>query len=231
MISWLARRAGRRVVWSRDTNPAVDPDVTTTMAFLAREGAEVEFYLLEVGIGIPTLMCIGFGDGRRWPGAVVGLGAHLSPRVAMRRAILEVAQVGPQLRTLASGGDIAIPCTPGEVRTLLDHALFYAPAERAVAFDWLRSTRHAVDVTELAEPTDLSLAECARRVEAAGVRVAVVDVTSPDVALGPFRVVRALAPGLQPLHIGAGFEHLANPRLKALASGGVVLNSDPHPLC
>ena len=150
---------------------------------------------------------------------------NLTPRKAMVLA----AGLGTRMRPLTDTTAKTLLTING--RTLLDHALFYAPAERAVAFDWLRSTPHAVDVTELAEPTDLSLAECARRVEAAGVRVAVVDVTSPDVALGPFRVVRALAPGLQPLHIGVGFEHLANPRLKALASGGGFLNSDPHPLC
>ena len=63
---------------------------------------------------------------------------------------------------------------------------------------------------------------------AAGVRVAFVDVTSPDVAGTGLRVVRALAARLQPLHCGYGLERLGNQRLLELGEG--PLNRDIHPM-
>jgi hypothetical protein len=60
-------------------------------------------------------------------------------------------------------------------------------------------------------------------------RVVIVDVTSPDVARIPMRVVRALGPNLQPIHCGFGLERMANPRLDALKRG--ELNCDIHPFC
>jgi ribosomal protein S12 methylthiotransferase accessory factor len=59
-------------------------------------------------------------------------------------------------------------------------------------------------------------------------RVAVVDVTSPDLRGTPFRVVRALGPDFQQIHFGHRLARLDNPRLWAVARDGI--NADPHPL-
>lgn len=71
-------------------------------------------------------------------------------------------------------------------------------------------------------------AECAAILAAEGVRVAIVDVTSPDVASSPFRVARALGENLQPIHFGHRLAQLANPRLARRAADG--FNPHPHPL-
>ena len=47
-----------------------------------------------------------------------------------------------------------------------------------------------------------------RSLEDAGVRVALVDVTSADVATGPFSVMRAVSPDLQPIWFGHGLERI-----------------------
>jgi ribosomal protein S12 methylthiotransferase accessory factor len=127
-------------------------------------------------------------------------------------------------------GERPIPGRPEEVRQPLDHALFYAPAERAASLDFLRAGRRsAVPLAALPAIASPPLAACAAVLAAADLRAVLVDVTSRDVAHSPFRVVRALAARLQPVHFGHGMERLANPRLHRLLRGR--MNPDPHPIC
>jgi hypothetical protein len=50
------------------------------------------------------------------------------------------------------------------------------------------------------------------------VRVALVDVTSADIAMSPFRVVRAVSPDLQPISFGYESNRLSVPHLAALGA-------------
>ena len=67
----------------------------------------------------------------------------------------------------------------------------------------------------------------AHRHWAAGVRVAVVDVTSADVATGPFRVARAVSPDLQPILYGYGLERIPVERIRRMKSSAVVPPINP----
>ena len=226
MLTWLCRRPGRRLI----VDNALEPGIRAVLQQLQECEAQIELYLLDVGLSIPTVVCLGLGDGQHWPGVTVGSAAHMSPRVAVYKAILEQGYSGSYLRRAMIGGAYPIPEQPEQVRTFFDHALFYMPAARAVACDFLRSGGGApLSLATLPEPTDISLEACTERLAAGGVRVALVDVTAPDVAQSPFRVVRALGTNMQPLHCGFGLERLANPRLRELLMGEV--NSDIHPLC
>ncbi|AUX45821.1 hypothetical protein SOCE26_073170 [Sorangium cellulosum] len=223
MISWLARRPGRRIL----PDDALDPEVQEIARQLEERGARIELYLLEAGIAVPTVMCVGYGDGKRWPGAVVSLAAHLSPRTAIKKAILEQGQICGYVFRLMTGEEVAIPERPEDVRTLEDHAVYYIPPSRAGAFTFLRAGA-TVTASQLEEPEEVSLSELTRRVQAAGLRVAIVDVTSPDLAATPFRVARALGPDFQQIHFGQHAAQLANPRLRSMAPHGI--NPDPHPM-
>ena len=66
------------------------------------------------------------------------------------------------------------------------------------------------------------------RLRAAQLRIAIADVTSPDLLQTPFRVARALGPNFQQIHFGHVLARLGNPRLHAMAPRGI--NPDPHPL-
>ena len=225
LLTWLARRPGQRVMLDGTVEPGVGEAIRQLEG---RRSARIEIYLLDMGLGIPTMACLAFGDGKNWPGATVALAAHADPRVALRKAVLEQGDVGPSIRRLWSEGRHPIPAQPGDVHTLEDHALYYAPPERARAFDFLRTGSAPVRLGALPEPEAVGPEECARRLAAAGVRVAIADVTSPDVATGPFRVARALGTHMQPIDFGHGLRRLDNPRLRALLTEGV--NPDPHPL-
>jgi hypothetical protein len=104
---------------------------------------------------------------------------------------------------------------------MLQHAAYYFPLGRAAAFDRLRSDAAPVALRDLvASDSNSSLESCAPELNAAGVRVALVDVTSADVATGPFTVVRAISPDLQPISYGYGFESqpIERIRIRGLAS-------------
>jgi ribosomal protein S12 methylthiotransferase accessory factor len=223
MISWLARLPGRRIL----LDDSVDAGTREVVRQLAEHGARTELYLVDVGLGVPTIVSVGFGDGRRWPGATVAMAAHLSPHTAIRKAILEQGHVGPYLRRLMVEGERTIPDRPEDVRTLDDHAFYYFPPSRAGAFGFL-GAGETTFAAHLEEPEDLSLGALVSRLRAAGRRIAVVDVTSPDLAASPFRIARALGPDFQQIHFGHVLGRLGNPRLLAMAPHGI--NPDPHPM-
>lgn len=226
LISWLARRPGRRLLLDR----AMDPGIDEVLGALRDCGAQIEFYLVDVGFSIPTAVCLALGCGKRWPGVTLGLGTDLSPGRAVRKAILELGQTGPYLRRLMLESEERIPQAPEQVKSFRDHALYYLPPERVAAFDFFRSSgEEPCRLGSLPEPSDRSLTMCIAHVAAAGVRMALVDVTAPDVALSPFRVVRAVGTNLQQVSYGWGLEHLGNPRLRTLLTGPT--NPHPHPLC
>jgi hypothetical protein len=103
---------------------------------------------------------------------------------------------------------------------MLDHAAFYFPADRASAFDRLRGGGDAVPLGSLLTwDGERSLEACAAALERAGVRVALVDVTSSDIATTPFRVVRAVSPDLQPISYGYGFERAPVERIRSRVLG------------
>lgn len=221
MISWLTRRPGRRIL----LDDSVDPGTREVARQLAERGVRLELYLVDAGLAVPAVVSVGFGDGRRWPGATVAMAAHLSPRTAIRKAVLEQGHVGPYLRMMIEKK--SIPDRPEDVRSLDDHALYYFPPSRAAAFAFL-GQGGVTSAADLEEPGDLSLRALVLRLRAAGLRVAVVDVTSPDLAGTPFRVARALGPDFQQIHFGHVLGRLGNPRLLAMAPGGI--NPDPHPM-
>lgn len=223
MMTWLRRLPARRIALD-----GLDAGSQEVVRQLGLCGCETRLYLLDAGIDIPAVACVGLGDGVRWPGATVSLAAHLSPGRAVRRAIVEQGHVGPYVRRLMLDGAHRVPDRAEAVRTLVDHALFYVPPERRPAIPFLADEAPPVALRDLPEPPEITMAECVRRLAAANVRAAVADVTSPDLAGGPFHVARALATHLQPIHFGHGLVQLGNPRLQP--GGGAGLNPHPHPL-
>ena len=226
MCTWLCQLPARRLV----LDSALEDGTLGIIREFEMHGMEVRLYLLNAGINIPVVLCVVLGDGKNWPGATIGLGAHDSPAVAARKAILEQALMGPALRREMLAGKRRIPRRPQDIRTPLDHSLYYLPKRRARAFDFLESREsHRVSLSELENKDVTSLNACVKRLKAAGVRVAIKDLTPADLSGEvPFCVVRALATLLQPIHFGFDLVRLRSPRLKRMMKSG--LNPHPHPL-
>jgi ribosomal protein S12 methylthiotransferase accessory factor len=226
MMTWLAQLPAIRLV----LDPALDPPTRSIVNEFEKREVEMRLYLLNTGIDIPVVLCLIKGDGENWPGATVGLGAHANPVVATRKAILEQVMVGPPLRREMLAGKRRIPTRTNQIKTPLDHALYYLPKGRARAFDFLDSRKHnTVSLSDLRRPKRISLDFYLKKLQAAEVRVAIKNLTPPDVAAEtPFRVVRALGTNLQAIHFGFGLTRAATRRLQRLAKNG--LNRRPHPL-
>ena len=225
MLTWRARLPGRRLLLDH-TVPASTREVVRQVA---ERGVDVELFLLDGGLDLPVVACLGLGDGVRWPGVAVGLGADWSACAAARKAVLEMAMIGPYISGLQADQPHRVPRMPAQVHTTTDHGLYYAPARRKRAVAFLsKDRRRALPMAALPEPRRPSLPAYARRLAAAGVRIALVDVTSSDLLDGPFRVVRAVGANVQPLDFGFNCERTASPRLTALLRGRA--NAQPHPL-
>ncbi|MGQ0838878.1 YcaO-like family protein [Actinokineospora sp.] len=211
MAAWLTGAKGRYV----ELDDTLDDDLRAIVAALTERGPTVEVYLLPTSTYGTTAAALAIGDGRRWPGAVLGLGADRSPRGAIRTALVELAQTAPHLAVLLRERAHPVPPHADAVREMLDHAAYYFPPHRVAAFDRLRCGGTS-QLRDLVEPIpEVSVEDLADVLGAAGIRVAVVDVTSADVAMGPFRVVRAVSPDLQGISYGHGYDRSPVGRLRS----------------
>ena len=209
MTSWLTREPVRGVA----IDDAWSDDLKAIVAGIAALGGAVEVVLLPSACGYATTAaCLALGDGVAWPGVTLGLGTDPDPRAAVRQAVYELGQTGPYLRRLMLDG-ASVPDGPASVREMLDHAKYYFPAARSKAFDHLRRPFEIVSLGDLPAGPERSLRACGEALARADIRVALVDVTAPDIALTPLRVMRAVSPDLQPITFGHGLERVPVARL------------------
>lgn len=226
LTAWLTGACGRRVL----LDEGLDPDLGAVLAGIQALGGAPEVYLLPTAACGTVAVCLALGDGERWPGVTLGLGADLDPATAIRQAILEQGQTGPHLRRMLRSGTLTAPAGPPDVVTMLDHAAYYFPPERSAAFEALRSGQGVIHFSDLAPAPAAWDPLVALRPElgAAGIDVALVDVTSADVATIGWHVVRAVAPALQPLTYGFGMDR--RPVARALLMGLAADRPPIHPV-
>lgn len=225
MLSWYAQIPGRRL--------RLDSHYHGKMRLMIDElrarGIALEVYLLDVGLHVPTVVCLALGNGVTTPAVSVSLATHGDIAVAMHKALLEQGHVIPYLCYLMAASAHR-PRQVHEVRTLEDHAAFYFSADKLPAFDFMRQPEAAaIGIEHWEYPVVSGIEDLRARVTGAGVDIAIVDVTAPDVRLSPFRVARAVGVHMQPIHFGEQFRRVDNPRLRRLLRGGAV-NSNPHPI-
>ena len=95
MLFWLSGRPGTRVA-----DEGLSPAARDALRGVERLGATTELYLIDAGLGHPTMVCIGFGDGQTWPGVTIGLGTDADASRALEKAVFEHAHFGVYLRRL-----------------------------------------------------------------------------------------------------------------------------------
>jgi ribosomal protein S12 methylthiotransferase accessory factor len=209
-----------------------------------RFGVKVCVFNLSTDLPAYVMMAIALDATGEGPAAVVGLGCHLDPDVALLKSLLELCQVRPS-ETRRYRAE-----RPGErlkryedVQSLEDHSAFLSTKERLGEFDFLLETGRKQKLGDLPNfaggNVDADLNRCLNALSERGYRVVYTDLTTPDVNDYGLHVVRVLATGLQPIHFGYGKERLGGrrlfevPELMGLAAGPrseSELNRCPHPL-
>jgi ribosomal protein S12 methylthiotransferase accessory factor len=215
-LMWLARLPAARA-----ENAVSGPLEKSIIRHYARSSIEVRLYRLPSLIPIAVMMAMAIDESGAGPAAVVGLGCHLNPAIAARKALFEVCQVRPGVKSDA-GSRLK---SPADVRTLEDHAAYYASLERLIEFSFLASNESAdlVDRSTGSVTGDISF--CVEALGRAGCRTDYVEITAPELEDFPICVARVLVTGLQPIHFGFGMERLGGPRAPRKN-----LNPAPHPL-
>jgi ribosomal protein S12 methylthiotransferase accessory factor len=239
LITWMNRLAAPQVEYSN-----IGGIAARIQSHYARFGIEALVFDITTDIGVPVMMAMAVDRSGGGPAVVVGLGCHLDPSVALKKALMEVCQVRPsESLKFAKNPPWERLKVYADVKSLEDHAGFAAIPGNLHEFDFLMRSGRSKAIEDLpcgsvGEAT-ADLAHCVKLLRAAGCRVAYVDLTTPDIAPYGVSVVRAIATGLQPMHFGAGEERLGGRRLfEAAAKLGYSteirteedLNPCPHPL-
>ncbi|HYI39564.1 MAG TPA: YcaO-like family protein [Allosphingosinicella sp.] len=174
-----------------------------------------------------------FAEHRELGVGVVGACARLDLAAAVEKAVVEALHGWSACHRARNGAE-AFP-EKHEIKNPHDHSLFYHQPGPWADMSWFRSSPETVDSTDLQRgPPIAGPRELAARLAAGGIASSWYELTSEDVGLLGFRVVRVLAPGLQPLTFGAGLISGDRRRLEANArfwrlDPDTVLNSEPHP--
>ncbi|WP_092528550.1 TOMM precursor leader peptide-binding protein [Amycolatopsis arida] len=189
--------------YNRTSQPEVDLDAFADpwhveMRELYFElGRELWVLDLTADLGVPVMAAVSRRRSTRREHILFGFGAHLDPRLALRRALTELNQLMPA--TLAADSSDEIPTTDRDARHWWEHATvanqpYLRPttgeaARGPDAFDYRPRTDLAADV-------DALVAALGER----GLETFVLDQTRPDIALP---VVKTIVPGLR--HFWARF--------------------------
>lgn len=227
LITWMNRLPVPRVDFS-----GLKGLPTAIQRHYQRFGVEIQVYNATTDISIPVMIAIAIDrpgegvrspvgnlpEGARGPAAVVGLGCHLNPAVALRKALLEVCQIraGEAVRRRQN-----VPPRPivnfTDVRAMDDHSALFAVPEMLKELAFLQNTPHMQrmeDLPNLArEDVRADLVRCVECLAAVNSQVVYTDVTTSDIAPLGLRVARVLATELQPIHFGYGQERLGGRRL------------------
>ncbi len=215
-VTWLARRRAARA--DALVSGAIERSI---IRHYGRSGVAVRLYRLDSIAPISVVMALAIDETGRGPAAAVGLGCHLNPGVAARKALFELCQVRPGV-SIEAGRRLR---DPADVRTLEDHANYYAVPDRLAKFAFLDSSETADGADRSTGSAAGDIALCVEALARAGCRAAYVDITTPDLEEFPIRVARVVVTGLQPIHFGYGMERLGGRRAPREDP-----NPAPHPL-
>ena len=190
--------------YNRTAQPAVDLDafadpwIDGLREACARSGREVWVLDLTTDLGVPVMTALSART-QGSPRALLGFGAHFDPRVALRRALLELGQVAIALAPGDLDGDGSRAVAPRPPDPAL-HAWWQAMETDGLPRYTLAASAPALGPASYgyrspSDPAaDVELAvDLARR---RGLELLVLDQTRPDIGIP---VVRVLVPGLRPI--------------------------------
>jgi ribosomal protein S12 methylthiotransferase accessory factor len=237
VIMWLNRLPAPRL--SIRSSPRVDAIFRERFA---RPHLEYTLFQMPTDVDIPAVFCLLVDRSRRPPLICSGGAAHLDPERAALKALVEAAQTHQWARFLGRRTEpVVLEPDYSNVDDFEKHVFLYAYGgmEEAVGFLLASPTEKALaDLAPAVDDRDQSaLQRALARVNACGLEVLAVDLTTEDVARCGYRVVKVIVPGAQQLEGDHTHRFLGGERLyRVPARLGYVgaarpedLNPDPHP--
>jgi ribosomal protein S12 methylthiotransferase accessory factor len=186
MWTWIQRVSRERVAGG------VSPEAARRRQILADHGWTTTWVNLSLDT-YPVILC---GLTHDLHGLMLGAACDPDPGAALDRATVEALVLA--LRFHADGRE---PPAPTEVRTPRDHLLLHRDPARWADHGFLLAGPDEIELEDIPGGDGDDLEDL---LEAAGCPPLATELTLPSSA--PFRVVRALAPGLLPLTFGWGTE-------------------------
>lgn len=227
---WLLKKSPRRIQ-PELLVPADSPLAT----LIERSGLKLDLLWLDTDIRVPSILCL--LQLPQCQGLAIGMSTHLNAAVAAEKAIVEAFHTYNWILEMRRSGLQSMPRE--QLRDFEHHVRFYLEPEHHQYVAFLRQG-DVLDATELAEHRfvvtdhDSHLAELTKRITAAGFKPCYVDISKPEFVDLNIYTVKAVIPGLQPLHVGLGVEFLDDRRLKQLCAYWQIpmpaaFNLEPHP--
>lgn len=239
LITWIARLPAPEIHFA-----GALPLATSICNRYQRYGVKVRVFRMCTDISAHSMLAIALDQTESGPAAVIGLGCDASPSRALLKALFEVCQLHPgEVRRFREKPPNERLKGPSDVLTLEDHSAWFAMPKQLDQLSFLLENGrvdHLSDLQDFSSPSlQLDLENCVASLKRAGCTTFYVDLTTPDLAGYPLKVVRAVATGLQPIHFGWRQERLGGRRLFELPQSlGYTsrpldeseLNLYPHPL-
>lgn len=219
-LTWQARIAPPQIL----VETLSDANYDRVQRF-ERTGGEVTLFRLTLDLPVPTVLAVLRNEVSGAPALVFAAATDLNPEQAVRKSLEELAhtarysqQIHSRLPRLAPAPD------HGNVMDQVSHLNFWCDHAHAPFADFLFASADRVVFDELpclpAEDPRRGFAALARHVGAAGHRILVADLTTPDVRPLGLTVVRALIPGFHPLFMGHRIRALGGSRLWSIPQTG-----------
>ena len=227
-LAWQARMAlpQVRVETLSDANYEL-------VARFERTGASLTLLLADLGLGVPTFLAALTNDTPTAPARVFAAGTDPDPEAGVRKSLEMLAHTLQYAQLLHSQMPAPEPDPPH--RNVTDqgsHLKFWCDPANAVLADFLFASHERIESDEVESrasgDAERDLLELLRRLESAGHRALLADVTTPEVGELGLRVLRAVVPGLHPLFYGFHQRALGGARLRSRL-GQAADNPNPHP--
>jgi ribosomal protein S12 methylthiotransferase accessory factor len=246
----LAERDGFLLHWmNRLPAPELElsgegPVISGIVAHYRRFGVETRIFDITTNLPMYAMMAVTLDRSDNGPAAVFALGCNLDPRRAVIKSLFEMCQVRSGVARSAAAGPGRKPIARyQDIQTLEDHSGYFADLTHLQEIDFLLAGGPRKKLGDLPNRSlgsaEADLQVCVTGLAAAGHRAVFAELTTDDLSGYPIRVVRTIAPGLQPMHFGFGQERLGGKRLfempyrlgyTAAPRGEADLNPCPHPL-
>ena len=219
MMTWL-----NRAVMPRINKNLLPEEIKVRIKKIENIGYDVHF--INITIDVAPVILVTIIDYSNDPSLMIGASSNLNILKACSKSLLEAEQ---QLywAVRKDRPEYPIPKKQSEVKSVIDHGLFYRPPSRLKKASFLWSGEFQKEINQnLIYKNELK--EIIKRIDSLGMKVVVADMSRQSLPYGIY-TVRAIIPGLIPVYFGYGNEPFEMKRLEMIGNGWKNKKSYIHP--